>query len=137
LPTCFSTHFSDSPTCTHTWAPGKDSLITACPDTPDILSDDQYIINERTIALFHLYVTSSLDSGIALKRQKSAVYAAHVQTLMKMNGADGARNWRHELAELLSKWHPIFQGVVKRKGQRLPEHDVQDMDSQVVDASFL
>ena len=70
--------------------------------------------------------------------QKSAVYAAHVQTLMKMNGADGARNWRHELAELLSKWHPIFQGVVKaRKGQRLPEHDVQDMDSQVVDASFL
>jgi hypothetical protein len=57
---------------------------------------------------------------------------------MKMNGADGARNWRHELAELLSKWHPIFQGVVKaRKGQRLPEHDVQDMDSQVVDASYL
>ena len=81
-----------------------------CPDTPDILSDDEYIINERTIALFHLYVTSSLDSGIALKRQKSAVYAAHVQTLMKMNGADGARNWRHKLAELLSKWHPIFQG---------------------------
>jgi hypothetical protein len=109
-----------------------------CPDTPDTLSDDQYIINERTIALFHLYVTSSLDSGISLKRQKSAVYAAHVQTLMKMNGADGARNWRHELAELLSKWHPIFQGVVKaRKGQRLPEHDVQDIDSQVVDASYL
>ena len=109
-----------------------------CPDTPDILSDDEYIINERTIALFHLYVTSSLDSGIALKRQKSAVYAAHVQTLMKMNGADGARNWRHELAELLSKWHPIFQGVVKaRKGHRLQEHDVQDIDSQVVDASYL
>jgi len=57
---------------------------------------------------------------------------------MKMNGADGARNWRHELAELLSKWHPIFQGVVKaRKGHRLQEHDVQDIDSQVVDASYL
>jgi hypothetical protein len=27
--------------------------------------------------------------------------------------------------------------VKARKGQRLPEHDVQDMDSQVVDASYL
>ncbi len=27
-----------------------------------------------------------------------------------------------ELAELLSKWHPVFQGVVKaRKGHRLQE----------------
>ena len=83
-------------------------------------------------------MASSLDSGIALKREKAAVYAAHVQTLMKMNGADGGHNWRNELAELLSKWHPVFQGVVKaRKGQRLPENDVQDMDSQVVDASYL
>jgi hypothetical protein len=40
--------------------------------------------------------------------------------------------------ELLSKWHPTFQGVVKaRKGHRLQEHDVQDIDSQVVDASYL
>jgi hypothetical protein len=106
----------------------------------DIPLSDEYIITERTIALFHLYVTSSLDSGMALKREKAAVYAAHwhVQTLMKMNGADGARNWRHELAELLSKWYPTFQGVVKaRKGHRLQEHDVQDIDSQVVDASYL
>jgi hypothetical protein len=58
------------------------------PNTQGLPSDD-YIITERTIALFHLYVTSSLDSGIALKREKAAVYAAHVQTLMKMNGADG------------------------------------------------
>jgi hypothetical protein len=57
---------------------------------------------------------------------------------MKMNGADGGCNWRNELAELLSKWHPVFQGVVKvRKGHRLPEHDVQDTYSPVVDASYL
>jgi hypothetical protein len=36
------------------------------------------------------------------------------------------------------KWHPIFQGVVKaRKGHRLLEYDVQDIDSQDVDASYL
>ena len=77
-------------------------------NTQSLLSD-KFIITKRTIALFHLYVASSLDSGIALKREKAAVYAAHVQTLMKMNGADGGRNWRNEMAELLSKWHPVFQ----------------------------
>jgi hypothetical protein len=76
-------------------------------NTQGLLSDE-FIITERTIALFHLYMASSLDSGIALKREKAAVYAAHVQTLMKMNGVDGGRNWRKELAKLLSKWHPVF-----------------------------
>ena len=57
---------------------------------------------------------------------------------MKTNGADGGRNWRKELAELLSKWHPVFQGVVKaRKGHRLLEDNAQDIESQVVDASYL
>jgi hypothetical protein len=108
------------------------------PDVVDMLSDDEFVITERTIALFHLYVACSLDSGITLKREKAGVYAAHVQTLMKMNGKNGARNWRTELAELLSKWHPVFQGVVKgRKGPRLTEDVAQDIHSQVVDASYL
>jgi hypothetical protein len=68
------------------------------PNTPGLLSDE-FIITERTIALFHLYVASSLDSGIALKREQAAVYAAHVQTLMKTNGADGGRNWRKERSQ--------------------------------------
>jgi hypothetical protein len=82
------------------------------------LISDEFIITKHTIALFHLYLASSLDSGIALKREKAAVYAAHVQTLMKMNGADGGSNRRKGLAELLSKWHPVFQGVKARKGHR-------------------
>jgi hypothetical protein len=81
-------------------------------------------------------VASSIDSGIALKREKAAVYATHVQTLMKMNGADGGHNWRKELAELLSKWHPVFQ-VKARKGHRLLEDNAQDIESQVIDASSL
>ena len=55
------------------------------PDVLDMLSDE-FVITERTIALFHLYVACSLDSGITLKREKAGVYAAHVQTLTKMNG---------------------------------------------------
>ncbi len=47
------------------------------PNTQGLLSDDN-IISESTITLFHLYVASSLDSSIALKREKAAVYAAHV-----------------------------------------------------------
>jgi hypothetical protein len=117
LPSCFPTHFSDSTTCTHTWAPRDGQSYNGVlehkiplPNTQGLLSDE-FIITECTIALFHQYVASSLDSGIALKREKAAVYAAHLQALMKMNGADGGRNWRKELAELLSKWHPVFQGV--------------------------
>jgi hypothetical protein len=57
---------------------------------------------------------------------------------MKMNGADGGCNWRKELAELLSKWHPVFQGVVKaRKGHWLLEDNALYIESQVFDASYL
>jgi hypothetical protein len=40
------------------------------PNTQRLLSDE-FIITEHTIALFQLYVASSLDSGIALKRKKA------------------------------------------------------------------
>ena len=141
LPTCFSTHFSDYAYLGPRDGQSYNSILERKlphPDVLDMLSDDEFVITERTIALFHLYVACSLDSGITLKREKAGVYAAHVQTLTKMNGKNGARNWRTELAELLSKWHPVFQGVVKaRKGPRLTEDVAQDIHSQVVDASYL
>jgi hypothetical protein len=76
------------------------------------------------------------------KLKKSARIMVHplfeYNRIIATSGADGSRNWRKGLAELLSKWHPAFQGAVKaRKDHRLPEDNVQAIESQVVDASYL
>ncbi len=36
--------------------------------------EEDFVINEHTIALFHLYVAYSLDSRVAMKRGKMSVY---------------------------------------------------------------
>jgi hypothetical protein len=87
------------------------------PNEDGTLSDN-YAINEHTIALFHLYVASSLDPGIGTLRTKLELYRRHVVNLEKMNSKGTARNWRKELAECLSKWHPIYQKAVKRRKSR-------------------
>jgi hypothetical protein len=105
---------------------------------PDGSLSDEFVINEHTIALFHLYVASYLDAGVHERRQKVDLYRAHVATLraLKSEGA-GGRDWRKELAKCLSKRHQVFQGVVKhRKGSRLGDNLLQVYDMQV-DASFL
>ena len=93
---------------------------------------DEYMINEHTISLFHLYVASCLDAGVGERRQKLHLYTAHVAFLKKMTGKDGARDWRAELGELLDKWYPIFQPhLKKRRVQRLPDELGQRLDAQV------
>ena len=99
------------------------------------LSDTEFLITEHTIALCHLYVASSLDSGISEKRKKQEVYNVHVATLQALSGK-GARNWRTELAECLSKWHPVFQKLSKH---RKSSHEVNGVmvENVQVDAAFL
>ena len=93
---------------------------------------DEFMINEHTISLFHLYVASCLDAGVGERRQKLGVYTAHVNLLKRMDGKDGARDWRAELGELLDKWHPIFAAHLKRKRvQRMPDECGQRLDAQV------
>ena len=98
---------------------------------------DEFAINEHTTKLLHLFVASCLDAGVNERRQKVDLYRAHVATLKALNSEAGGRNWRKELAECLSKWHPVFRGTVKhRKGSRLGDDLPQVYDMQVV-ASFL
>ena len=106
------------------------------PNEDGTLSD-QYAINENTIALFHLYVASSLDPGVGTLRKKLPLYKGHVVNLQKMNSEGTARNWRKELAECLSKWHPIFQKVVKRRKHRRDGEDLTDVFDTQVDDDFL
>ena len=97
---------------------------------------DQYAI-KHTIALFHLYVASSLDPGIGTLRKKLELYRKHVVNLKKMNGEGTDRDWRKELAECLSKWHPIFQKAVKRRKSRRECEDLTDVFDTQVDENFL
>ena len=99
---------------------------------PDGDLADEFMINEHTISLFHLYVASCLDAGVGERRQKLGVYTAHVNLLKRMNGKDGARDWRAELGELLDKWHPVLAAHLKRrKVQRVPDECGQKLDAQV------
>jgi hypothetical protein len=106
------------------------------PNEDGTLSDE-YAINEHTIALFHLYVTSSLDPGIGTLRKKLELYRKHDVNLQKLNGDGTARDWRKELAECLSKWHPIFQKAVKRRKSRREGEDLTDVFDTQVDDNFL
>ena len=112
-------------------------LARKLPNEDGTLSD-QYAINEHTIALFHLYVASSLDPGVSTIRKKMELYRKHVVNLQKMNGEGTARDWRKELAECLSKWHPIFHKVLKRRKSSRPDaQDYTDVIDTQVDDNFL
>ena len=113
------------------------SLLDRKLPNEDGTLSDEYAINEHTIALFHLYVASSLDPGVGTLRKKLELYKKHVVNLQKMNGEGTARNWRRELAECLSKWHPIFQQVVKRRKGRRDGEDLTDVFDTQVDDNFL
>ena len=113
------------------------SLLERKLPNEDGTLSDQYAINEHTIALFHLYVASSLDPGISTIRKKMELYRKQVVTLQKMNGEGTDRDWRKELAECLSKWHPIFQKVMKRRKGRRDGQDLTDVIDTQVDDSFL
>ena len=114
-----------------------ESLLDRKLPNEDGTLSDQYAINENTIALFHLYVASSLDPGVGTLRKKLGLYGKYVANLQQMNGEGTARNWRKELAECLSKWHPIFQKVVKRRKSRRECEDLTDVFDTQVDEIFL
>jgi hypothetical protein len=82
-------------------------------------------------------VASSLDPGVGTLRKKLELYRKHVVSLQKMNGEGTARDWRKELAECLSKWHPIFQKAVKRRKSRRECEDLTDVFDTQVDENFL
>ena len=88
--------------------------------------------------MFHLYVASCLDTSVAERRKKEAIYNQHVKTLKALSGkSPGGRNWRTELAECLTKWHPVFHAVVKRRRSQPGEVDGVLVTDEQVDASFL
>ena len=82
-------------------------------------------------------MASSLDPGVGTLRKKLGLYGKYVANLQQMNGEGTARNWRKELAECLSKWHPIFQKVVKRRKSRRECEDLTDVFDTQVDENFL
>ena len=78
---------------------------------------EDYVINEYTIAYCMLMVTCSLDATLAAKREKMALFYKNLRLLKKMDGqAMGGRNWRRELAEVLTKWHDTFKLMSTRRG---------------------
>lgn len=106
-------------------------------DCPTKELSDDFIINERTIALFHLYVACCLDNGVTERRKKHDVYSRHVRTLEMLSGKNpGDRCWRKELAECLTKWHPTFQKLKKHK-QISCEVDGMIVEDVQVEDSFL
>ena len=82
-------------------------------------------------------MASSLDAGVGTLRKKLELYRKHVATLQKMSGEGTERDWRKELAECLSKWHPIFQKAVKRRKSRRDGEDLTDVFDTQVDDNFL
>lgn len=76
-------------------------------------ASEEPVINEYTIAYMHICVLCSLDAGVGLRREKMEMYNQYVGVLKKLNGREGARDWRAELAELLTKWHDTFKNVTK------------------------
>jgi len=76
---------------------------------------EEYIINKYTIAYLNLMAVSSLDVSINMRRDKIPIYDQTVAVLKKMDGVGGNRNWRTELAEVLTKWHDTFKHVTKTK----------------------
>jgi hypothetical protein len=116
------------------------SLIARTHPTLDGSShaSTEHIINENTIAYLHLCVICSLDAGVTLKRQKTAIYNQYVAALKLLNGKEGRRDWRVELAEKLTKHHDQFKAVTKTK--RDPTTHFLLSPGQVdeeVDADFL
>jgi hypothetical protein len=82
-------------------------------------------------------VASSLDPGVGTLLKKIELYRRHIVSLQKMNWHCTARDWRKELAECLSKWHQIFQKVVKRRKGRRDGQDLTDVIDTQVDDNFL
>jgi hypothetical protein len=96
------------------------------------------VINEHTIAYLHLCVICSLDAGVSLKRQKIQMYENYVNALTVLNGKEGMRDWRKELAETLTQWHDTFKTV--RKSMRDPTARIVPscvLGKSAVDESFL
>ena len=96
---------------------------------------EEYIINEYTIAYLNLMVVSSLDVSINMRRYKMLIYDQTVAVLKKMDWVGGNRNWRTELAEVLTKWHDTFKHVTKTK--RDPTLGWELANMQVVDLRLL
>lgn len=74
---------------------------------------DEFVITEHTIALMNLYVVCSLDPSTAMRRSKQEYYDKQVALLRAVTAA--GRNWRAELAESLTKWHPTFQHCFNKR----------------------
>jgi hypothetical protein len=109
------------------------------PDGSGQTSKD-HIINKHTIAYLHLCLICSLDAGVTLKRQKTAIYDCYVASLKVVNWQAGQCDWRVELAEKLTKHHDQFKAVTKTK--RDPTTHLLLSSGQVdvdvdADASFL
>ena len=79
----------------------------------------------------NLLVISSLDASVNSKRDKLPMYEQTVRVLKKMDGVDGRRDWRAELAEVLTKWHDTCKHVTKTK--RDPTADMALSASQVAE----
>jgi hypothetical protein len=92
---------------------------------------ERYIITEETVAHLILLVVSSLDASVNSKRDKLPIYEQTVRVLKKMDGVDGRRDWRAELAEVLTKWHDTCKHVTKTK--RVPTADMALSASQVAE----
>ena len=113
------------------------SLLERKHSTPHHFCSDQHIITEETVAHLILLVVSSLDASINSKRDKLPIFEQTVQVLKRMDGMNGRRDWRAELAEVLTQWHDTFKHVTKMK--RDPTADMSLSAAQVaeVDARLL
>ena len=56
-----------------------------------------------------------MDASINSKRDKLLIYEQTVRVLKKMDGVDCHRDWRAQLAEVLTKWHDTFKHITKTK----------------------
>ena len=72
-----------------------------------------------------------MDASVNSKRDKLPIFEQTAQVLKRMDGLDGRRDWRAELAEVLTKWHDTFKHVTKTK--RDPTADMALSASQVVE----
>ena len=76
-----------------------------------------------------------MDVSINMRRDKMPIYDQTVAVLKKMDGVGGNRNWRTELAEVLTKWHDTFKHVTETK--RDPAVGLALANLQVVDLRLL
>ena len=84
-----------------------------------------------------LMVTCSLDATLAAKREKMVLFEKNVRLLKKMDGQTaGGRNWRRELAKVLTKWHYTIKHVNKTRkdptaGMHLSTAQVEEDDARL------